>query len=102
MNPETLSIVRRLIGKRSVAAAMAVVVVAGLGGVAAAVTVGGGTSLGFEIEGDIVDDPSGGPTDWDETTPIMVDDDTFDSGFTEGSKELKPSGWVCGTGGATP
>src|ERR687896_501443 len=89
------SIFRRLLSKRAVAIVTAILVVGGLGGVATAVMVGGGTGLGFEIEGDFVDNPSGGPKDWTTVTPIMVNDDTADSGFTEGSKELKPSTWAC-------
>src|SRR5438309_7715612 len=82
--------------------------VAGLGvagiSIVKAVTVGGGTIGGFEADGNQVVDTAGN-IDWASTTkPPRVDvvDDTLDSGFTEGSKELKPSGWVCGTGGANP
>ena len=63
-----------------------------------AVTVTGGTIGGFEADGNQVVDTAGN-IDWASTTkPPRVDvvDDTLDSGFTEGSKELKPSGWVCG------
>lgn len=77
---------------------------------AGAVTVGGGILGGFEQDGN-QDFPEAPPTagtlDWQSLAaagppPVVVPDDTFDSGFTGGSKELKPSEWECGIGGATP
>jgi len=84
-----------------VAACALAVIVVNLGGIAAAVQVGSGTLGGFEIDGNFAVDSSG-HNDWANITPTFVRDDTADSGFTQGSKELKPSDWVCGTGGATP
>lgn len=67
-----------------------------------AVTVGAGVLGGFENEGNlIVDDATA--KDWanaSNLTPVI--DDTSDSGFQGSSKELKPSTWVCNTGGANP
>jgi uncharacterized repeat protein (TIGR01451 family) len=88
--------------RRLAAIATMIAILAGLTSVALAVTVGPGSDLGFEIDGDFTDNPSGPPDDWNVTTPIMSIDDTFDSGFTQGSKELAPSAWDCNTGGANP
>jgi uncharacterized repeat protein (TIGR01451 family) len=87
--------------RRGLAIFATIALVAGLGGVAAAVTVGGGTLGNFEIEGNFAVDTAG-HLDWTTATKVLVPDDTFDSGFTTGSKELKPSEWDCATGGATP
>ena len=84
MSFDISSALRSFLSKRTVAVATAVFLVATLGGVAAAVTVGGGDGLGFEIEGNFVDDPSGGPKDWTTVTPVIVTDDLADSGFTVG------------------
>ncbi len=76
-------------------------VLGGLGGVAIAVTVGGGTLGNFENDGNFAVD-HGGQLDWANVSSSKTVDDTADSGFTQGSKELDPSQWVCGTGGANP
>ena len=77
---------------RTLTAIIAVIVlVTTLGGVAAAVQVGGGTLGSFEVDGNFAVDTAGNH-DWTNTTKTVVTDDMADSGFTEGSKELKPSG----------
>jgi prealbumin domain-containing protein len=88
--------------KKAFAVGTAVFLIAGLvGGVAFAVSVGSGTLGGFEVEGNFVVD-TGNNKDWANTPHVTSTDDTADSGFTQGSKELKPADWVCGTGGASP
>jgi hypothetical protein len=81
-----------------------------------AITVSSGVIGGFQVEGnEIVDDDPlitpllEGTLDWANQTLAsaggtltVITDDTLDSGFTEGSKELKPGAWACGTGGAKP
>lgn len=63
---------------------------------------------GFEQDGNQAVNGGTGALDWANQalapagTFTVIADDTADSGFTEGSKELKPTGWVCGTGGAEP
>ena len=64
-------------------------------------TITPGTVGGFEIDGnEIVNTP--GNLDWKNVSPIVVTDDTLDSGFRGDSKELSPASWVCNTGGANP
>ena len=66
----------------------------------------------FEIDGNVVDDPSGEPIDWstdpagntphpDLTNRVDFVDATGqgDGSFGQGSKELQPGGWSCVTGG---
>src|SRR5438477_6132177 len=99
----TYSRFREIFGRRSTAILVAVLLVlGGFGGVAIAVTVGSGTLGTFEDDGNFaVDTP--GQLDWANVSPIVqATDDTADSGFTQGSKELKPSAWECDTGGANP
>jgi len=86
----------------ALAISVVVIFVASLGGIATAVQVGGGTIGGFEVDGNFAVNGGAGSLDWTNVSPVIVNDDTADSGFTEGSKELKPSSWDCGTGGATP
>lgn len=93
---------RSRFGNRTAAIVTAVLLVlGGFGGAAIAVTVGAGTLGNFEQDGNFaVNTP--GHLDWANVSPTITNDDTADSGFTQGSKELQPSSWVCGTGGASP
>jgi hypothetical protein len=71
---------------------------------AAAVDVGAdpaGDLTGFEIEGNQAVD-NDDRLDWDDVDPVIVVDDTLDSGLQGTSKENDPSGWVCNTGGDDP
>ncbi|MDQ1492084.1 MAG: hypothetical protein QOJ23_4598 [Actinomycetota bacterium] len=68
---------------------------------AQSLTITPGTVGGFEIDGnEVVNTP--GNLDWKNVSPIIVTDDTLDSGFRGDSKELTPGSWVCNTGGANP
>lgn len=79
---------------------------------AKAVTASPGVLGGFQQDGNQVvdDDPEtevdDDEIDWDSAsvraTTMAFTDDTADSGFQGSSKELKPSGWTCNTGGASP
>jgi hypothetical protein len=77
---------------------------------AGSVPVTGGVLGGFEQDGNQTFEgtAAGATVDWatlsfDAPSPAVIAvDDTLDSGFTEGSKELQPSGWACGNGGADP
>jgi uncharacterized repeat protein (TIGR01451 family) len=92
----------KVLGNKTAAIVTAVLLIlGGFGGAAIAVTVGSGTLGNFEQDGNFAVD-SAGHLDWANVTPTIVTDDTADSGFTQGSKELDPSNWVCGTGGANP
>src|SRR5688572_10380491 len=66
----------------------------------------------FEIDGNLVDDPPGEPIDWSTDPagntphPALTNRVDFvdasgqgDSSFGQGSKELEPGNWSCGTGG---
>ena len=73
-----------------------------------------GSTVGdFEIDGNLVDNPMGGPIDWSTDPegniphpglPNRVDfKDASGSGdgiFGQGSKELEPGAWICLTGSA--
>jgi hypothetical protein len=68
---------------------------------AQSLTITPGTVGGFEIDGnEVVNTP--GNLDWKNVSPIIVTDDTLDSGFRGDSKELTTASWVCNTGGANP
>src|SRR5918995_2245344 len=75
---------------------------------AAAVVVGTdpeGDELGFEIEGDQIDNLGAGfpGIDWNTVVgEIVVVDDTKDSALVGTSKENDPSDFVCNTGGDDP
>lgn len=84
--------------RRAIATVMAAVL--SLGGFvlpAAAVVVTPGTLGGFEVDGNMVLDPTfPGTIDWANAADLtVIADDTIDSAFQGTSKELDPAGWVC-------
>ncbi|HZN13043.1 MAG TPA: SpaA isopeptide-forming pilin-related protein [Acidimicrobiales bacterium] len=66
-----------------------------------AVSVGPGTTGGFEADGNLPVNVAGS-SDWTTVSVTPVVDDTLDTGFQGSSKEEEPAGWVCNTGGADP
>jgi uncharacterized repeat protein (TIGR01451 family) len=91
----------QITGRRGCRGALAIVLLLAILriGTAQAVMVATGVLGGFENDGNLVASTA---NDWSNVTPINTPDDTADSGFTAGSKELKPSTWDCANGGANP